>query len=209
MNFSKSIILVDDHKIVRDGIKAMLIGEPEFKVIAEAGDSPSFFNLLKSVIPDIVVLDLKMPGESGLDVAEKLKEKSYSMRILILTAEANEAMVRQCIRIGVDGIISKESGREVYLEALHAIANDKTYFGGQFMALLTQLKTETSKAKLSDRELEVLRGFAKGLSYKEIAHQLSLSPRTVETHKKHIQEKLGINTTAELVRYALQEGIIR
>ena len=207
---AKSLVLVDDHKIVRDGIRAMLAGDPLFKVDAEAGDGHSFFDALKSVTPDIVVLDLKMPGMSGLEIAEKLKSENFKMSILILTAEADEAVVRQCIRLGVDGIISKESGREVYMEALHALAGGKTYYGAQFTALLIHPEKDAQKEnKLSQREIEVLYGFASGLSYKEIGARLNISPRTVETHKIHILEKLRIHTTAEMVQYAIREGIIR
>ena len=207
---SKTVLLVDDHKIVRDGIKAMLIGESDFRVVGEAGDSQTFFQLLKSVIPDIVVLDLKLPGASGLDISEQLKSQSYSMKILILTAEASESIVRQCIRIGVDGILSKESGREVYLEALRSVAQDKPYYSGQFMGLLTSRNSSTdSDVQLSPREVDVLKGFAEGMSYKEIAAKLEMSSRTVETHKLNIQKKLNLQSLADLIKYAVREGIVR
>jgi DNA-binding NarL/FixJ family response regulator len=203
------IILVDDHKIVRDGIKAMLIGDSTFSVVGEAGESKRLYEILETVAADLVVLDLKLPGESGLDIAENLRSKKPGLRILLLTAEASESIVRQCIRIGVEGIISKESGREVYIEALYAIGDGRTYYGGQFMGLLAGAASQKKEIKLSDRELDVLKGFAKGLSYKEIAAVLDISPRTVETHKNNIQEKLGVTTTADLVKYALKEGIVR
>jgi DNA-binding NarL/FixJ family response regulator len=203
-----NIVIVDDHKIVRDGIKAMLIGDAIFSVVGEAGESKTFFKLLESEVPHLVVLDLKLPGESGLDIAERLRKDFPIVKILILTAEADEPMVRRSIRLGVDGLISKESGREVYLEALYAIADGRSYFGGQFMGMLTQKEAAVS-IRLSDREIEVLQCFAKGMTYKEIGAKLGISPRTVETHKEKIQEKLGVRSIAEMVHLAIKEGIVR
>ncbi|MCB0490419.1 MAG: response regulator transcription factor [Cyclobacteriaceae bacterium] len=203
-----NIILVDDHRIVRDGIKVMLLGLPRFNVVGEAGNGTAFFELLKKQSADVVVLDLKMPGENGAVIAERLKRESPATKILILTAEMDESLIRHCFRAGVEGLISKESGKETYLEALESIADGKTYYGGQFSALLYARQEETTTPKLSTREIEVLKGFANGNSYKQIAADLNISTRTVETHKKNIQDKLGVTTTAELVKYALKEGII-
>lgn len=203
------IILVDDHKIVRDGIKAMLAGDANFSIVGEAGNATDFYQVMEMTMPDLIVLDLKLPGESGLDIAEHVRKRTPDVRVLILTAEADESMVRRCIRMGVEGIISKESGREIYIEALYAIADGRNYYGGYFMGLLAGAQSEEEKVKLSDREIDVLSGFAQGLSYKEIGARLDISPRTVETHKENIQRKLKVNSIADLVRYALKEGIIR
>lgn len=203
-----TIILVDDHRIVRDGIKVMLLGVPRFSIVGEAGNGASFFELFKKQPADIVVLDLKMPGENGAVIAERVKQESPATKILVLTAEMEESLIRHCFRAGVEGLISKESGKETYLEALESIADGKTYFGGQFSALLYARQEETTTPKLSAREIEVLKGFANGSSYKQIAADLNISTRTVETHKKNIQDKLGVTTTADLVKYAIKEGII-
>lgn len=208
MNSPQSIILVDDHRIVRDGIKVMLLEFPRFKVIGEAGNNDAFFEVFERKKADIVVLDLKMPGENGALVAEKLKKQSPTTKILIHTAEADELLVRHCFQTGVEGMISKESGKETYLEALESIADGKTYYGGQFTSMLTTSMSETNEPQLTAREIDVLKGFAKGLSYKEIASDLNISARTVETHKKNIHEKLNVNSTAELVKYAIKQGIV-
>lgn len=202
----QSIILVDDHRIVRDGIKVMLMGFTRFKVTGEAGNSEQFFETFTEHPSDIVVLDLKMPGENGALVAERIKKTNPNTKILILTAEAEETLLRHCIRTGVEGMISKESGKETYLEALEAIADGKTYYGGQFTSLLTASSHIQENVKLTPREIEVLKGFAHGQSYKEIAAALSISTRTVESHKNNIQAKLGAGSTADLVRYAIKEG---
>lgn len=200
-----TITLVDDHKIVRDGIKAMLAGHPRFCIVAEANNAAEFYHSLTTNVPDVVVLDIKMPDENGLEVAEKIKRDKRSIKILILTAEVDEMIMRQVIRIGIEGIISKESGREIYLEALEILATGKTYYSGQFVGLLNQHVVSNEK-KLSNREVDVLKGFAQGLSYKEIAARLNISPRTVETHKLHLLEKLKLQSTTDLVKYAIKQG---
>jgi DNA-binding NarL/FixJ family response regulator len=205
---TQSIILVDDHRIVRDGIKVMLLGLPRFKVIGEAGNSDSFFEIFNNNESDIVVLDLKMPGENGAIVAEKIKKINPETKVLILTAEVDESLLRHCFRTGVEGMISKESGKETYLEALESIADGKTYYGGQFTSLLTAPSNHSESVKLTLREIDVLKGFAEGQSYKEIAAHLNISTRTVESHKNNIQAKLGVSTTADLVKYAIKEGLV-
>ncbi|MEQ8302788.1 MAG: response regulator transcription factor [Cyclobacteriaceae bacterium] len=208
MSQLQTIILVDDHRIVRDGIKVMLLGMPRFKVVGEAGNAEAFFELFAHTPADIVALDLRMPGENGAIVAEKLKRQSLKTKVLILTAETDEALIRHCFNTGVEGMISKESGKETYIEALESIAEGKTYYGGQFTSLLTARRQPANEPQLTPREREVLKGFAQGKSYKEIAAELDISTRTVETHKKNIQEKLNVNSTAELVKYAIKEGIV-
>lgn len=208
MSKLQSIILVDDHRIVRDGIKVMLLGFPRFNVVGEAGSSDAFLEIFENKKADIVVLDLKMPGENGAIVAGRIKKISPETKILILTAEVEESLLRHCFRTGVEGMISKESGKETYLEALESIADGKTYYGGQFTSILTTPSHQPEKAKLTSRELDVLKGFADGQSYKEIAAHLNISTRTVESHKNNIQDKLGVSTTADLVKYAIKEGIV-
>ncbi|MEQ9592738.1 MAG: response regulator transcription factor [Cyclobacteriaceae bacterium] len=208
MSQLQTIILVDDHRIVRDGIKVMLLGMPRFKVVGEAGNADAFFELFAQTPADIVALDLKMPGENGAIVAERLKRQSPTTKVLILTAEIDEALIRHCLNTGVEGMISQESGKETYIEALESIAEGKTYYGGQFTSLLTAQTQRANEPQLTPREREVLKGFTEGKSYKEIAAELDISARTVETHKKNIQEKLNVNSTAELVKYAIKEGIV-
>jgi DNA-binding NarL/FixJ family response regulator len=203
-----SLILVDDHKIVRDGIKAMLAGHTRFAVVGEASHAQQCYDLLMQVTPAVVVLDIKMPGENGLEVAEKLRKDFPRLRILMLTAEADEGALRQCFRLKVDGIISKESGRDVYLDALDQVAAGKTYYDSKLLGLINP-SGFSNEPELTEREIEVLRGFSQGLSYKEIGSKLNISPRTVETHKQHIQEKLNLHSTAELIKYAIRQGIIR
>lgn len=209
MNSPFRIFLVDDHKLIRDGIRAMLLGNLSFKVIGTAGNAEEFFNQLNEAAPDICVLDVQLPGKSGVEIAETLKNKFPKIKILILTALKDDAPVKQCRDIGVEGMISKDSGKETYLEALEALKAGRTFYAGQFTELLLRSSQGKSDgmASLSDREIDFIKAFAKGLSHKEIADALNISPRTVEVHKKNVMDKLGYNNTVDLIKFAIKEGL--
>jgi DNA-binding NarL/FixJ family response regulator len=209
MNSPLRIFLVDDHKLVRDGIRAMLLGNLSFKVIGTAGNAEEFFNQLNEAAPDICVLDVQLPGKTGVEIAEILKNKYSKIKILILTALKDDAPVKQCRDMGVEGMISKDSGKETYLEALEALKAGRTFYAGQFTELLLKASQGKSDgmASLSDREIDFIKAFAKGLSHKEIADTLNISPRTVEVHKKNVMDKLGYNNTVDLIKFAIKEGL--
>ncbi len=203
------IFVVDDHKIIRDGIRAMLLGNIGFKVVATAGNSDELFEKLNEALPDICVLDVQLPGKSGVEIAEILKRDHPQVKILILTALKDNAPVKQCRDLGVEGMISKDSGKDTYLEALEALKAGRTFYAGQFTELLvkaTQGKSD-KLALLSDREIDFVKAFARGLSHKEIADYLNISPRTVEVHKKNCMDKLGFKSDVDLVKFAIREGL--
>jgi DNA-binding NarL/FixJ family response regulator len=209
MNQPLRIFLVDDHKLIRDGIRAMLLGNLSFKVVATAGNAEEFFSKLEEAAPDICVLDIQLPGKSGLEIAEWLKSKQSKIKILILTALKDDAPVKQCRDIGVEGMISKDSGKDTYLEALEALKAGRTFYAGQFTELLLKASQGKSDklASLSERELDFVKAFARGLSHKEIADHLHISPRTVEVHKKNVMDKLQFNNDVDLVKFAIREGL--
>lgn len=209
MNQPLRVFLVDDHKIIRDGIRAMLLGNLSFKVVGTAGNAEEFFSQLEESAPDICVLDIQLPGMNGVEMAERLKQSNPKIKILILTALKEEAPVKLCRDLGVEGMISKDSGKDTYLEALEALKAGRTFYAGQFTELL--LKASQGKSDelglLSDREIDFVKAFAKGLSHKEIADNLNISPRTVEVHKKNVMDKLGYNNTVDLIKFAIKEGL--
>ncbi len=198
------LFLIDDHKLIRDGVRAMLMGNPFYKVVAVAGNGVEFRLKLEEVQPDICLLDINLPGESGLEIAAWLKSKHPHIKILIMTALHDAVAVKHCRELGVEGMISKESGKDTILEALDALHNDRTYYGGQFTDIL--LRVTEAKNVLTDREKDFVRAFAKGWSQKEIADYLHISPRTVEVHKKNVMEKLKLQNSVELVKFAIREG---
>lgn len=204
------IFIVDDHKIVRDGLKAMLLGHPVFKWCGSAGNAEECFAAIDSAMPDICIVDIQLPGKNGLEIAEELLEKYPSLKIMVATAIHDETVVRKCREIGVKAMISKESGMETYLEALDAVRFDKTFYAGQFTDLLIKASQGKSDkmAALTDREIEFIKVFSRGFSHKEIADKLNISPRTVEVHKKNVMEKLGIDNTVELIKFAIKEGLV-
>lgn len=209
MTHPVKIFVVDDHKIIRDGIRAMLLGNLSFKVVGTAGNAEEFFNQLEEVAPDVCVIDVQLPGKSGIEISELLKKKHSKIKILILTALKEDAPVKQCRDLGVEGMISKDSGKDTYLEALEALKAGRTFYAGQFTELL--LKSAQGKsdklALLSERELDFVRAFSKGLAHKEIADHLNISPRTVEVHKKNCMDKLGFKSDVDLIKFAIKEGL--
>jgi DNA-binding NarL/FixJ family response regulator len=203
------LFLLDDHKIIRDGIKAMLLGHARYKVVGSFGNTTDFMSQFTLVRPDICILDIQLGGESGLDVAETIKRQHPEVKILILTALKETAPVKRCYSLGLEGMISKDSGSEAYLEALDALSLGKTFYAGQFTSQLLQaskLKTDLEEI-LTEREIEFLKTYAKGLSHKEIADALFISPRTVEVHKKNVMEKLKVTNTVDLIKIAIREGL--
>jgi len=206
------IIIVDDHKIVRDGLKAMLIGIMQIKVMADVGSGSSLFKVLEEKTPELIVLDISMPGESGIEITKKLKEKHPYIKILILTSNTDEQTLVESVKAGATGFLPKDTSREEFFEAIEKVANGQEYFGENISSVLhhafiSQINKKPIP-KLSDREIEIIQGLCDGLSHKEIGAKLFISPRTVETHKNNILKKLEIENTIQLVKLAIKVGII-
>lgn len=209
--------LVDDHKIVRDGIRAMLLGRPEYRIVAEASSAEEMISCLTLSPLQLLIADLHLPGMDGLGLIRHCREHYPEMKIMVLSASAHEAMILEAIEAGVHGYLHKESDAAEFIRALECILGGESFFGEKVSRILAKAYMNQAQRKneqaeqhaLSERETEVLRGFADGLSYKEIAAQLSISPRTVETHRNRIMEKLGLGSLADLIKYALKQGIIR
>lgn len=200
------LIIVDDHKIVRDGLKALLIGNDHYEVSGETDTPGAVESLINSLQPDLMVLDLKLPGESGIEVAKRIKATYPELKIVMLTAEANTNDIRKAVKSGIDALVSKELEPLHYIKIFDKVMAGGRYIGQQFTDALVGFKDSDN---LTDREIEIVQGFANGLSYKEIGAQLNISARTVETHKKNIQEKLKLSTLADMVKYAIREGIVK
>lgn len=209
------IVLVDDHPIVLDGLEAMLMGEPNIHILGRVLHGHALFELLEQVTPDIIVLDLHLPQMSGLDIAERLRLNFSNIKVLILTAESDQAAIVSATRKGIRGFLPKDCPRTELIQALQTIAQGGVYYAQSIAPIVfasfseqvgggTAVHQSQPPQVLSKRELEVLKSFANGLSYKEIAAQLFISSRTVESHKKNIFKKLRLNNHAELVKYAIK-----
>jgi len=207
------VFIVDDHKIVRLGLKSYLLGRNEYNVSGEAENADELFKSLKKEIPEIVLLDIVMPGLSGVDACTILKKDFPQVKVLILTSNTDEEIIINCLEAGADGFLTKEATRDEFLMALDAINSGEKFFGKFALVIANSFlnnskNSEKLKSILSPREVEIISLFCQGLSYKEIASKLFLSPRTVETHKLNIQKKLDIKTTVDMVKFAIKNNII-
>lgn len=204
------IILTDDHQIVIDGLKAVLETAPDIQIIGAALNGKVLLQLLQTLTPDLILLDISMPIMDGLETAAKVKEQYPQVKILILTTHASPHKIKQILKLGVEGYILKDTGRAGLLNAIHTIMQGQTYVDLRVTESLVQSYQPQQKplGQLTKREKEITQLIAQGKSTKEVAQALFISPLTVETHRKNIFSKLGIHKTAELVKYAIREGLI-
>ena len=205
---STTIVLADDHAVVRTALRMLLESEPGFEVVAEAGDAPNAIRYVRGHKPDVLILDLNMPGPSSLDSIPEIKEASPDTQIVILTMQAETGFARQALQAGVVGYVLKEAADDELVQAVRSAAAGETYLQPALGARLAAEPDRGVEDELSEREIEVLRRIALGYTNSEIAEQLFLSIRTVESHRAHIQQKLGLTTRSELVRYALDNGLV-
>jgi two-component system response regulator NreC len=204
------LVIADDHAIVRSGLRMLLEAEDDFEVVAEAGDVPSTMRYVRAHRPRVLILDLNMPGEPSLPAIAEFLEASPDTRIVVLTMQSDPAFAREALRAGALGYVLKEAADAELVEAVRLAADDRTYLHPELGAKLAAAPPEPHGPPddLTEREVEVLRLIALGHTNSEIAGQLYLSVRTVESHRAHIQQKLRLTTRAELVRYAHEKNLI-
>jgi DNA-binding NarL/FixJ family response regulator len=201
------ILIADDHSIVRDGLKRILASTADLQVAGEASSGDQALQLVKSNDYDVVMLDLSMPGLSGLDLIKRLKLEKPKLRILVLSMHGEQQYAARVLKAGAAGYLNKDSAAELLLGTLRKIAAGGVHIGES--AALGLLHSEkTPHEALSDREFEVMRLLVEGLGPTEIAERLHLSVKTVSTHKTRILEKLNLGSTAELVRYAMEHKLV-
>ncbi len=207
------ILLADDHETVRHGLKLLIDSQTDMKVIAEAGDGATAVQRALDVKPDVVVLDISMPGMNGLLATRKLKELQPKTAIVTLTRHGDDAYLQELLRAGVSGYVLKQSAPSELIQAIRAAAAGGQYLDSTLTARVTAgflakegKRTTKSGATLSEREAEVLRLIASGYSNKEIAGRLALSVKTVEAHKANAMRKLELTGRIDIVKYALLQG---
>jgi len=203
-------VIADDHTVVRQGLRLLIDADPSLQVVAEAGTVADAERLTRAHRPTVLVLDLNMHGESGLEAIPRLRADAPDTAIVVLTMQDDPGFARQALQSGALGFVLKEAADEELLEAIQLAAAGETYLNPRLGARLAAQPPSPAGPPddLTERELEVLRLIALGHTNAEIAEQLYLSTRTVETHRAHIQRKLGRNTRAELVRYALEHNLM-
>ncbi len=208
--------IVDDHKIVRDGLKAIFLGNKKIKIKLEADSGAALMDMLEEIKIDILILDLSLPDTQGVDLIFPILSKYPNIRILILTASMDEETICEAVKLGALGFLHKDTSSEELVQAIELVNSGEPYFGQKISNIIYKSYTEkikeandnSLKHNISEREIEVLTLLSEGLGFKEIAERLFISPRTVENHKNNILQKLGLKNTIELLRYAIKNKII-
>ncbi len=210
------VMLVDDHALVREGIRHVLAGTPGVEVVAEASDGEMALELARDARPDVVVLDLSLPGAGGLEVTTRLRDLLPAVRVLILSVHDHQEYVVGAVRAGAQGYLRKDTSPAELRAALRAVAQGESYFSPPVARHLSAAlrgdppadDAGTRLARLTPREREVLGGIAAGETSRAIAARLGLSPRTVETYRENLARKLDIKTVAGLTRFAVEAGLV-
>jgi DNA-binding NarL/FixJ family response regulator len=211
------IILVDDHQLVRDGIKALLTGIPDIAIIGEASGATELFGELENLKPDLLIMDISLPEISGIEITKKICNEYPGINVLILSMYNNEEFIFNSLKAGARGYLPKNTSRDELLEAIYTINKGEEFFGESIskVMLKSYIKRATNEDKpedkthavLTSREIEILKLYVEGFINKEISDKLDISIRTVETHKNHIMRKLGLKSTVELVKFAIRNKI--
>ena len=204
------IVIADDHRVVRSGLRMVLEREEDFEVVAEAGDAGEARRYVRAHRPDVLILDLNMPGEPSLPAIPLIRDESPGTRVVVLTMQEDPAFAREALQAGASAYVLKEAADEELVEAVRVVAAGGTFLTPQLGARIAAAPPQPSGPPddLTEREVEILRLIALGHTNAEIAAQLYLSVRTVESHRAHIQQKIRLTTRAELVRYALEHGLM-
>lgn len=201
------VVLADDHKIVRDGLKRILAATSDLEVAAEAGDGDALLALVKAGDYDVALVDMSMPGLSGIALIKRLKLEKAKLRILVLSMHGEQQYAARALKAGASGYLNKDSAAELLVGAIRKIATGGVHITEAAAASLVAAERAPHEA-LSDREFEVLRLLVEGLGPTDIGERLHLSVKTISTHKTRILEKLKVGSTAELVRYALEHKLV-
>jgi two-component system invasion response regulator UvrY len=206
------VLLVDDHAVVREGLKRILAEVPEIVVAREAGTAAEALEATRSDTYDVVLLDVSLPDGNGFDILTHLKDAHPTLPVLIFSVHAERQYVARALQLGAAGYLTKRSAPQELVTALSHVVQGKRYISAALIEHVIDLLTEAHRAghaTLSEREDQVLRRLASGQTMKEIAYELSLSIKTVSTYRTRLLKKLGLRTTADLVRYALQQELVQ
>lgn len=211
-----TILLADDHQLVREGLRALLEARPDCFVVGEAADGLEVFGLVEHLKPDVLILDLMMPGLNGLEIIRQVSEQVPETQILILSMHADQLYVLEALRNGAAGYVLKETDSATLMEAVHTVAAGERYFSfplseqeiNDYINKIKNSRPDDPYETLTKREREVFYLAIEGHSATEIAARLSISPRTVEAHRAGMMRKLGLRNQTDLIRYAIRRKIL-
>ena len=212
---SIKVLLADDHKILREGLISLLKKQRDIELIGEAEDGREAVRKALKLKPDVVIMDIGMPELNGIEATKQIKAALPEVKVIALSIHSDKRFITSMLKAGALGYLLKDGAFNELVKAIDAVHNNKTYIGSGITDIIMEdylrqinKDTSTSDSPLSDREKEVLRLLAEGNNAKEIASILNISPKTIETHRQHIMDKLNIHNLADLVKYAIQSGLI-
>jgi len=210
------LLLADDHTIVREGLRSLIDSAEDMEVVGEVGDGRAALKKVEEIELDIVLMDIRMPGLNGIEATRQIKKHFPDVKVLILSMHPDDEYVLEALRAGASGYILKQAAHEELFTAIRAVYRNDVFLSPSVSKKVVETYIQSNKSvimessvldKLTQREREVLQLIAEGKSSKEISSLLFISPNTVETHKAHLKEKLGLRKTADLIRYAYCKGI--
>lgn len=207
-----NILLVDDHQIVRNGLRALIEQQPDMRVVAEAGDGRTAVRLACELSPDVVVMDIGMPDLNGIEATRQVVSALPGVRVIALSMHSDRRFVAEMLRAGASGYLLKDCAFEELIHALQTVAGDQTYLSPGIASVVVEdyvrhVRTDADASDLTPREREALQLLAEGRSTKQIASRLHVSEKTVETHRQNLMEKLNLRSIAELTKYAIRAGL--
>ncbi len=210
-----TVILADDHKIIRDGLRTLIESQPEMQVIAEAENGRETIKLAKELHPDVVIMDISMPDLNGIDATREVVNSIPGIKVIALSMHSDRRFVSGMLSSGASGYLLKDCAFEELAKAIRTVVTNHTYLSPMISDIVVKSyiskspETTTENAPLlTAREREMLQLMAEGMTAKEIASHLFVSVKTVETHRRNIAQKLNINRAAELIKYAIREGLV-
>lgn len=209
------LLIADDHKMMREGLRALLTDEPDIEVVGDAADGRAIVELAAKLTPDIVLMDIGMPYLNGIEATRRITGVSGGPRVIALSAHADRSFVQGILKAGASGYILKNSAFDELSHAIRAISNGQMYLSPAIAGVVVegflQANGASSKddANLTGREREILQLVTEGISTREIAAQLHISGKTVESHRRQLMKKLDLHTVAELTKYAVRNGLTR
>lgn len=210
------LLLAEDHTIVREGLRSLIDSSEDMEVVGEVGDGREALKKVEEIELDIVLMDIRMPGLNGIEATRQIKKHFPDVKVLILSMHPDDEYVLEALRAGASGYILKQAAHEELFTAIRAVYRNDVFLSPSVSKKVVETYIQSNKSvimelsvleKLTPREREVLQLIAEGKSSKEISSLLFISPSTVETHKAHLKEKLGLRKTADLIRYAYRKGI--
>ncbi len=210
------ILLADDHTILRAGLKMMLNAQPDMEVVGEAQDGRQSIYEAQRLHPDIILMDITMPDMNGIEATRQIKKLLPEAKVLMLTMHENDEYVFQALRAGASGYLLKEAADTDLIRALHVVHSGQFYLSpiaqsvmvGDYLQRVRSGEEKDSYSSLTEREREILKLVAEGYTNNQIAERLVISPKTVDTHRTHVMDKLNLHSRAELVKYAMRRGLL-